>query len=183
MSEPGHTSAPSNPTVAAIKNDDASRAAALRGHMDRTVSSVIQEEGEELREAAEQSSNVILDIDLDGKIRWVSPSWKELVGTTPESVQGRIIDDLLLDDQKEVFANALRVLRQDDAGSKIVRFSVVGGKPSSSASDVKEVNGGAVERTQAKDTDHETEMISLEAQGILIYSGYKPSCLFRTSGS
>jgi hypothetical protein len=33
-------------------------------------------EREDLKEAAEQTLNIIVDMDLEGCIKWVSPSWK-----------------------------------------------------------------------------------------------------------
>ena len=117
-------SPPLNAAVSVLKDGATSKAIALRGHAERTTSALIKEEGEELREAAEQSMNIILDLDLDSKIRWVSPSWQDFVGSTPESVRGRIIGDLLPEQQKDCFPNAIRALQKDDSGSKVVRFSV-----------------------------------------------------------
>ena len=51
-----------------------------RRNMDRTPSMAIQAEKEDLKEAAQQSSTVILDLDLDGKVRWVSQSWEDVIG-------------------------------------------------------------------------------------------------------
>lgn len=50
------------------------------GVMTRTVSSVIRAEKEDLKEAARDTLNIIIDLNLDGKVRWVSPSWKDIVG-------------------------------------------------------------------------------------------------------
>jgi len=50
------------------------------GVMTRTVSSVIRAEKEDLKEAARDTLNVIIDLNLDGRVRWVSPSWKDIVG-------------------------------------------------------------------------------------------------------
>lgn len=51
-----------------------------RRSVGRTPSMAIQAEKEDLKEAAEQSSTVILDLNLDGKVRWVSPSWEDIIG-------------------------------------------------------------------------------------------------------
>jgi hypothetical protein len=37
-------------------------------------------EKEDLKEAAEESYNVIMDLNLDGRVRWVSPSWDTVIG-------------------------------------------------------------------------------------------------------
>lgn len=54
--------------------------APVKRNTDRTPSMAIQAEKEDLKEAAQQSSTVILDLDLDGKIRWVSQSWEDVIG-------------------------------------------------------------------------------------------------------
>ena len=41
------------------------------GQMERSLSADIREEREDLREAAEQTLNVIMDLGLNGNIRWV----------------------------------------------------------------------------------------------------------------
>jgi len=51
-----------------------------RRNTDRTPSMAIQAEKEDLKEAAQQSSTVILDLNLDGKVRWVSQSWEDVIG-------------------------------------------------------------------------------------------------------
>lgn len=167
MADNGHLTPPSNTAIEAIKDAASSNAGALRGHLDRSTSSIIKEEGEELREAAEQSLNVILDIDLDGKIRWASPSWGLLVGTKPESIRGRPVVELLPEHQNEIFANAVQQLRKDDSGSKVVRFAVRPGKELSQAA---EPSADKTEVSREDQTAEEGEgMIDLEAQGIMIY--------------
>lgn len=70
--------------------------------MERTPSEDIREEREELQKAVEQTLNVIMDLDLGGNIRWVSPSWVDVIGTTTEPVQGMPITDYRrLDSQRE----------------------------------------------------------------------------------
>lgn len=168
MDDNGHLTPPTNPTINAIKDAETSRAGSLRGHLDRTASSVIQREGEELREAAEQSMNVLLDLDLDGKIRSASQSWQDLVGSLPGSVQGKPIADLLPDHQKNVFAEAVRALQTDDSGSKVVRFSVPKGQGLLSqiqpSTDEQRARGLEADRMEGDEG-----VVDLEAQGIIIY--------------
>ena len=64
------------PTVTNLRVQDGSP-------MERSLSADIREEREDLREAAEQTLNVIMDLSLDGNIRWVSPSWTDVIGTRP----------------------------------------------------------------------------------------------------
>ncbi|KAG7141979.1 hypothetical protein HYQ45_001567 [Verticillium longisporum] len=92
------------------------------GIMERTFSEDIREEREELREAAEQTLNVIMDLNLDGTIRWVSPSWSEVIGTTATSVPGTSISDLILGDNKSVFLDVAEAMRSDDSRSQRARL-------------------------------------------------------------
>lgn len=65
-----------NSTLAPPVNDDLS----MRRPMERTPSMAIRAEKEDLKEATEDSFNVIVDLNLDGKVRWVSPSWEDVIG-------------------------------------------------------------------------------------------------------
>jgi len=65
-----------NATLAPPVNNDIS----MRRPMERTPSMAIRAEKEDLKEAAEDSFNVILDLNLDGNVRWVSPSWEDVIG-------------------------------------------------------------------------------------------------------
>ena len=94
--------------------------------MERTISEDIREEREDLKEAAEYTQSVVVDLTLDGIIRFVSPSWLEIVGTTPDTVIGKPIANLLVSD-KRIFANATEALQKDDSRSQNVRFSVIMG--------------------------------------------------------
>jgi serine/threonine-protein kinase RIM15 len=51
-----------------------------RKSMERSPSMTMRAEREDLKEAAEESYNVIMDLNLDGRIRWVSPSWDTVIG-------------------------------------------------------------------------------------------------------
>jgi serine/threonine-protein kinase RIM15 len=133
------------------------------GTMERSLSADIRKEREDLREAAEQTLNVILDLNLDGSIRWVSPSWKDVIGTAVESVQGKPIQDILVGDNKNVFAEVVELMKKDDSRSQIIRFTVKLGPTSKLApidvpEELKESGGETHEPT-----------IDLEGQGIMVY--------------
>lgn len=137
--------------------------ASLRaGRMERSLSEDIREEREELREAAEQTLNVIVDLNLDGTIRWVSPSWVDVIGTQPESVVGTPIADLIVSENPNVFSEVAESMKQDDRRSQFVRFAV---------------KLGSVSRLLPLDMVKEPEQAAepvvadLEAQGIMVYSG------------
>ncbi|KAI1447669.1 hypothetical protein F5Y02DRAFT_432325 [Annulohypoxylon stygium] len=137
------------------------RAQAIGRSMERSLSADIREEREELREAAEQTLNVIVDLNLDGTIRWVSPSWADVVGTQPDTVEGTAIADLIISEEKSAFAEAITSMREDDSRSQYIRFTVALG-PSSKlhpAEDCKE----------AEDDESGPATVELEAQGIMVY--------------
>ena len=154
------------PAVTAIRQEDAG----ARVPMERTVSSDIRAEREDLKEAAEQSLNVILDLGLDGIVRWVSPSWKEVVGTPAETVKGVPITDLLLSNT-DAFNNAVESMKKDDSRSQIVRFRVRMGpfsvlrQETIQAEDNTEGHNPATEDVAAQ----EGETLNLEGQGIMVY--------------
>ena len=115
--------APSELVVTGSEAPEFQLARASSTRMRRTTSQDIREGTEDLKEAAEQSLNVILDLSLDGVVRWVSPSWADVVGTAPDSMQGKPVADVLLENPN-AFADAVEVLRKDASRSQIVRFDV-----------------------------------------------------------
>lgn len=171
------------PTVAALREE-----ARIPGHhrmaMDRTFSEDMRAEREDLREAAEETLNVILDLGLDGHIKWVSPSWRQVIGTDPESVEGKAISEVLWSN-KSCFQDAIKSMKEDDSRSRFIRFSVVMGPGSMLKSSIKEsastikdndnlenesktpADEGQDESTDVK--KNEEDVLDMEAQGIMIY--------------
>ena len=149
-----------------------------------------EEEMGDLKEAAQQTLNIILDLGLDGVIRWVSPSWAEVVGTPSDAVQGKPVADILLDNTT-AFADAVESLKKDDSRSQIIRFSVRMGPlskllpPSSGRSTATESLDGTqataealAEQDPTAEGDDEADVnttLMLEGQGIMVTE--------RTSGS
>jgi serine/threonine-protein kinase RIM15 len=132
--------------------------------MARSLSADIREEREDLREAAEQTLNVIMDLSFDGTIRWVSPSWTDVIGTAPESCLGKPIKDLLIGEDKDIFAEAVESMKKDDSRSQIIHFAVQLGPASKLAPlDVPNQSEGHV------GTESEPATLDLEGQGIMIY--------------
>jgi serine/threonine-protein kinase RIM15 len=157
------------PVVTALK-EEAAATLQQRVHMERTVSQDIREEREDLKEAAEHSLNVIMDLDLDGKIRYVSPSWKDVIGTTPEEVVGQPVADLLIGNNTQ-FADTVESIRKDDSRSHITRFTVQMGplsvfrrKRSKRAETEPESDASPV-----SPTDGDEQLLNLEGQGIMVY--------------
>jgi serine/threonine-protein kinase RIM15 len=132
--------------------------------MNRSLSADIREERKDLREAAEQTLNVIMDMGFDGTIRWVSPSWADVIGTSTESVQSKPIKELLVGEDKEIFTEAVESMKKDDSRSQIIRFTVALGPASKLAGREDPTEGeGVAEEPQQPAT------IDLEGQGIMIY--------------
>ena len=129
----------------------------------------IADEREDLKEAAEQSLNVILDLGLDGVVRWLSPTWRDVIGTPIEEVQGKPIADILIG-EKDIFINAVESMQKDDSRSHIVRFSVRMGSASVlqhrlSSDDSATADGDVLNGELAPDN----QTLDLEGQGIMVY--------------
>ncbi|KAF2968967.1 hypothetical protein GQX73_g4636 [Xylaria multiplex] len=129
--------------------------------MERSMSEDIREERKELREAAEQTLNIIVDLNLDASIKWASPSWADVIGTETSAVEKTPIADLIISEDKNAFSNAIDSMRKDDSRSQYIRFTVRLGPMSKlyPAEDVKEPEPG----------EPEPIPIELEAQGIMVY--------------
>ncbi|KAK4127056.1 hypothetical protein N657DRAFT_677743 [Parathielavia appendiculata] len=132
------------------------------GTMERSLTEDIREEREELREAAEQTLNVIMDLNIDGTIRWVSPSWVDVIGTQPDSVVGTPIANLIVSDNPNIFSDVVESMAQDDRRSQFIRFAVKLGPLSKLMH---------LEIQQEPGEPARPVIIDLEAQGIMVYSG------------
>ncbi|KAF4980953.1 hypothetical protein FZEAL_3148 [Fusarium zealandicum] len=128
--------------------------------MERSFTQDIRDEREELREAAEQTLNTIVDLNLDGTIKWVSPSWTDVVGTQFETVNGLPISDLILSDNKNVFTDVVESMKKDDSRSHRVRFALQLG-PLSKLLSTDDLQNDA--------EDKQPQAVDLEAQGIMVY--------------
>ncbi|KAJ5085127.1 hypothetical protein N7532_009898 [Penicillium argentinense] len=162
------------PAVTALRQE----ARNIKPKMTRSMSDDMREEREDLKEAAEQTLNIIVDLDLDGRIKWVSPSWKQVVGSPPESVEGLMISDILLGN-KDVFRDAIDAMKEDDSRSRFIRFSVEMGPDSvlkyAPESRPAETNDG-VEKEKRSDNPEEPSqgegvhnVLTMEGQGIMVY--------------
>jgi serine/threonine-protein kinase RIM15 len=146
--------------------------AEVGGQMERSLSADIREEREDLREAAEQTLNVIMDLSLSGVIRWVSPSWADVIGTTMESVKGKPIKDLLIGDNKDIFTDVVDSMQKDDSRSQIIKFTVQLG-PASKLAPIEIPDQLVVDGDEMM-PDLQPPTIDLEGQGIMVFD--------RTSG-
>lgn len=164
---------------------------AQAGVMERTLSQDIREEREDLREAAEQTLNVIVDLNLDGTIRWVSPSWVDVIGTQAEELQGKPISDVVVSEPTTIFTDVVESMKGDDSRSQFIRFSVKLGPLSKllsedapveprSTHENRELGTGTIsqpgqEGESSVGAELETELeadpreVYLEAQGIMVH--------------
>lgn len=163
------------PAVTALRQE----ARNINPKMIRTLSDDMREERKDLKEAAEQTLNTIVDLDLEGRIKWVSPSWKQVVGSEPESVEGRLISDILLGN-KNVFRDAIEAMKEDDSRSRFIRFSVQMGTDSVLKYAPEPRPSGAEDGAEEKGTDNKAEpsqaegeekhgVLHMEGQGIMVY--------------
>ena len=135
--------------------------------MERSFSQDIQEGTRELKEAAEQTRNIILDLGLDGRIRWVSPSWTDVVGSSLDAVKGKPISDFIAD-RSEVFMEAIKALQSDDSKSQFVKFSVKIG-PSSDLHPMLRDDALHQEAQEEEKAPGDQHMLHLEGQGIMVF--------------
>ncbi|KAL6720778.1 rim15, signal transduction response regulator [Lecanora helva] len=156
------------PAVMALRQEHAGSRAAVT----RTNTSIMRSERDDLKEAAEQSLNVILDLALNGTVRWVSSSWADVVGTSAESVKDKPIADFLLSN-KDGFANAIESMKKDDSTSRIIRFQVKLGElsvlkqsPVATRNQEQSQEGVDGEDNAAAEEDR---VLNLEGQGIIVY--------------
>ena len=154
------------PALNALKNENTNE----RIQLPRTPSVDMRAEREDLKTAAEQSLNIILDLSLDGVIRWISPSWKYVVGTLPEDVRGKPIANLLLSNQ-DVFASAVESMKNGDSKSRIIHFRVNLGPHSVLGKECVERHESAEagEGTRVTEGEEQDQVLNLKGQGIMVY--------------
>jgi len=155
-----------SPAITAIKHHARVGCPQPGQAMERSFSQDIQEGSQDLKEAAEQTRNIILDLSLDGTIRWVSPSWTDVVGTDFESVRGNPISRFIADDP-EVFTRAIESLKSDSK-SKFVKFSVKVGPDSDLDPMLRQEQKDKLEKNDGEDGPP-GEILDLEGQGIVVY--------------
>lgn len=142
------------PAVSSLRGQQASV-------MERSISQDIREEREELREAAEQTLNAIIDLNLDGTVKWASPSWTDVVGTRHEQLKGVPMSSLIISENTTTFVDIVESMKKDDSKSHRVRFAAKLGPLSKlrSPAEVSNLDG----------EEQELQTIELEAQGIMVY--------------
>ncbi|RMZ85040.1 hypothetical protein DV738_g6, partial [Chaetothyriales sp. CBS 135597] len=175
MSQDGSEQARTLPVraITALKQDAGIAQEPLGFAMQRSFSEDIQEGTQELKEAAEQTKNIILDLSLDGIVRWVSPSWVDVVGTDLEQVKGQPITNFIRDNPS-VFEPAIQALKSNASKSQFVKFAVITG-PLLGAVEPSVEGGTAGKELDGDEGEGETVVaddkpaLELEGQGIMVY--------------
>ena len=176
MSEPNPHSTPLAPAaVVALRNEAAGQTLdPHRFQMERTASEDFREERQDLKEAAEHSQNVILDLNFDGTIKYVSTTWESVIGTSPDEVVGKPIADIVVDNNT-AFAEAVQSLQKDDSRSQTIRFSVcLGPKSAFRRRAERDLARSSEESLDAVEEAEQDITMALEGQGIMVFD--------RTSG-
>lgn len=159
-----------SPTVAALKYDAGVGPEPQKVMMERSFSQDIQEGTQELKDAAEQTRNIILDLGLDGTIRWVSPSWTDVVGTQLENVKGKPIS-LYIEGDKEVFDRAIIALKSNDSKSQYVKFGLMTSE-NGALGPMLDAQSSQSEKSDTGDEpppSDERVLLELEGQGIMVW--------------
>lgn len=156
------------PAITALKGAAGFGSEVVRHAMERSFSQDIQEGTQDLKEAAEQTRNIILDLSLDGHVRWVSPSWTDVVGTELDAVRGHKISEFI-SDNPDVFDSAIEALKSNDLKSQIVKFAIKIGTASDMAPMLPTDDGKAPSQDNVETDETGKATLELEAQGIMVY--------------
>jgi diguanylate cyclase (GGDEF)-like protein/PAS domain S-box-containing protein len=71
---------------------------------------------------ADHSTDIVLSVDIDGRIRYVSPSFEQITGTDPAGLIGQIVFDLVDRVDRMVVMTAHRDAIDDPKGTQIVEY-------------------------------------------------------------
>ncbi|KAI5949544.1 RIM15 [Candida jiufengensis] len=89
---------------------------------DQTSSYRSLEEQIDLRLASSNNPTIIMELDLDGNIRYLSQNWEYIVGTSVKKIVNHPISKLIIgsnDDDYQVFKKAIDSMIFDDASYKV----------------------------------------------------------------
>lgn len=141
-----------------------------------------------LKLASDRNPSMLLELDMCGKVHYLSKIWQTIVGTKQSLILGKYISEIIVGNEhdKQVFNRAIDMMIRDDNSYRI-RFLVetddveMSDLDNSSDDDVGRVN---VSSPSSSDANQETQqnmhgegkflstnggVIELEAQGILIH--------------
>ncbi|SCU90910.1 LANO_0D10242g1_1 [Lachancea nothofagi CBS 11611] len=123
---------------------------------------------EYLKVATDTSASILLELNMDGRIRYLSSIWEHIVGTSVEAIVGQSISDILVgsDQDRSVFQRAIDLMIREDCSYK-VRFLVESGSTGNSKTQTSSSAGS----DNGTATTVKPELIELDAQGIIIAAG------------
>ncbi|SCU79107.1 LAME_0A07250g1_1 [Lachancea meyersii CBS 8951] len=118
---------------------------------------------EYLKVATDTSASILMELNMDGRIRYLSSIWEDIVGTSVSDIVGQVISDILMgtDQDRSVFQRATDLMIREDCSYR-VRFLVECDLNDTDAKTVPDSNLGA--------SPVQPDTIELEAQGVVISS-------------
>ena len=81
---------------------------------------IIQEQID-LRLASSDNPTAVMELDLDGNIRYLSQNWETIVGTKIKKIVNKPISNIIVgnDDDSKVFNNSIELMIRDDGSYKV----------------------------------------------------------------
>lgn len=137
--------------------------------------------------SSEEGRALVLELDLAGNVRFISKSWRRIVGTDPSKIVERPIGDVIVgeEEDKHVFSRATDIMLIDDETYR-VRFIVETNllNVATSDKDLGSDEDNTVHPTKSNESEDDAvsvnsttstmttdgEFIELDAQGILIHN-------------
>lgn len=82
-----------------------------------------EKDNEDLQDASNQNQNIVMELSLDGTIRFLSTSWEDITGYPASDLLNTNISSVIIgdDSDREVFVRAAQAMK-DDESSYRVRF-------------------------------------------------------------
>ncbi|CEP64937.1 protein kinase RIM15 LALA0_S15e00760g [Lachancea lanzarotensis] len=116
---------------------------------------------EYLKVATDTSASILMELNMDGRVRYISSIWEDIVGTKVDDIVGQFISDILVgtEQDRSVFNRATDLMIREDCSYR-VRFLVEAERfenDSKTDSDITTVSSTL-----------EPNAIELEAQGVVI---------------
>ncbi|VEU22591.1 DEKNAAC103351 [Brettanomyces naardenensis] len=104
---------------------DSSINSSHHSHLDSVLNSSTNDSQTDLVAASADNPALVLELDLDGNVLFISHSWKQIVGTDIAKIVRKPVSDIIVGDtdDKQVFNRATQIMLQDDESYRI-RFVV-----------------------------------------------------------
>lgn len=82
----------------------------------------IYQEQIDLRVASSNNPTIVMELDLDGNIKHISPNWEQIVGTKIKKIVNKPISNIIIgnnEDDRLVFNNAMKQMILEDTSYKV----------------------------------------------------------------